>query len=454
MTMNRYLSRIALLIASLLHGAGVAADVTAFINVNVVPMATETVVPAQTVLVEDGIITTIGDVDNVRIPEAALAVDGTDRFLMPGLAEMHAHVPAADSQQLNRFFTLFVASGVTSIRGMLGDPSHLDLRRDILDGNVFGPRLTTSGPSLNGRSVSGATDARRQVREQFAAGYDFIKVHPGLSAEEFTALAQTANNVEIPFAGHVPVAAGLDLALRLGMATIDHLDGYFVALLPPDSAGSGGYGGFFDVMLAAELDVDGIEAVAAATAAAGTWNVPTQTLIEHRLSGIGIDELRSRPEMQYMPRETIERWAAATAALRAESGFDSDVAQLAIAIRRSLILALHRAGARLLLGSDAPQVFNVPGFSVHHELDLLVAAGLTPFEALATGTTAPAEFLGTNTGSVQNGKDADLVLLDANPLEDISNSRRIHGVMLRGEWLSSRDLEERLARFSDSTTRH
>jgi imidazolonepropionase-like amidohydrolase len=452
--MNRCLSRIALLIASLLYGAGVAADVTAFINVNVVPMATETVVPAQTVLVEDGIITTIGDVDIVRIPEDALAVDGTDRFLMPGLAEMHAHVPAADSQQLDRFFTLFVANGVTSIRGMLGDPSHLDLRRDILDGNVFGPRLTTSGPSLNGRSVSGAADARRQVREQSAAGYDFIKVHPGLSAEEFTALAQTASNVEIPFAGHVPVAAGLDLALRLGMATIDHLDGYFVALLPPDSAGSGGYGGFFDVMLAAELDVEGIEAVAAATAAAGTWNVPTQTLIEHRLSGIGIDELKSRPEMQYMPKETIERWAAATAALRAESGFDSDIAQLAIAIRRSLILALHRAGAPLLLGSDAPQVFNVPGFSVHHELDLLVAAGLTPFEALATGTTAPAEFLGTNTGSVQDGRDADLVLLDANPLEDISNSRRIHGVMLRGEWLSSRDLEERLARFSDSTTRH
>jgi hypothetical protein len=249
------------------------------------------------------------------------------------------------------------------------------------------------------------------------------------------------------------VAAGLDLALELRMATIDHLDGYFVALIPPDSAGSGGYGGFFDVMLATDLDVDGIEAVAAATAAAGTWNVPTQTLIEHRLSGIGIDELKSRPEMKYMPKETVERWAEATEALRAESGFDSDVAQLAITIRRSLILALHRAGARLLLGSDAPQVFNVPGFSVHHELDLLVAAGLTPFEALVTGTTAPAEFLGTNTGSVQNGRDADLILLDANPLEDISNSRRIHGVMLRGEWLSSRDLEESLARFSDVTTR-
>jgi len=454
MIMTRRLLQTALLFATGLYGVSVAAaSATAFINVNVVPMATETVLPAQTVLVEDGVITTIGNVDDVRIPEDALAVDGTDRFLMPGLAEMHAHVPTANSRQLDRFFTLFVANGVTSIRGMLGHPSHLDLRRDIFDGKVFGPRLATSGPSLNGRSVSGAADARRQVREQAAAGYDFVKVHPGLSAEEYSALAKTANDIEIPFAGHVPVAAGLDLALQLRMATIDHLDGYFVALLPPDSAESGGYGGFFDVMLAGELDIDGIDAVAAATATAGTWNVPTQTLIEQRLSETGIDELKSRPEMQYMPEETIERWAAATKALRSESGFDQEVAQLAITIRRSLILALHRAGARLLLGSDAPQVFNVPGFSAHRELDLLVAAGLTPFEALATGTTAAAEFLGTNTGSVQVGKEADLILLDANPLQDIANSRRIHGVMLRGQWLSSRDLAERLARFGGSSTR-
>lgn len=450
----RRLPQTALLVTlGLCGGHAAAASTTAFINVNVVPMTTETVIPAQTVLVEDGIIKTIGDVDSVRIPENALAIDGTDRYLMPGLAEMHAHVPVANSGDLDRVFTLFVANGVTSIRGMLGDPSHRELRSNILNGTVFGPRLTTSGPSLNGRSVSGAADARRQVRQQFAAGYDFIKVHPGLSAKEFMALANTANELSIPFAGHVPVAAGLDLALRLRMASIDHLDGYFVALLPPDSAGSGGYGGFFDVMLAAELDIDKIDAVASATAAAGVWNVPTQTLIEQRLSGIAIDELKSLPGIQYMPEATIERWATTTAALRSEKGFNSDIAQRAIAVRRTLILALHRAGARLLLGSDAPQVFNVPGFSAHHELALLVAAGLTPFEALATGTTATAEFLGTNTGSVQTGKDADLILLDANPLEDIANSRRIHGVMLRGHWLSPRDLEARLARYSGDARR-
>jgi len=451
--MKGCMHKILLLSAALLASPHVAANTTAFINVNVIPMTAETVLSAQTVLVEDGIITAIGNVDDVPIPRHALAIDGTDRYLMPGLAEMHAHVPAADSRELDRYFTLFVANGITTIRSMLGHPSHLVLRQQILDGEMFGPRLTIAGPSLNGRTVSGASDARGQVRGQAAAGYDFIKVHPGLSAEEFSAVAVTANEIGMPYSGHVPVAAGLDLALQLGMAAIDHLDGYFVALLPTNSTGAGGYGSFFDVMLAAELDTDGIEALAAATAAAGTWNVPTQTLIEHRLSELSADALQNRPEMQYMPEKTLQQWMADKDKLWSETGFDPEVARLAVEIRRSLILALHRAGARLLLGSDAPQVFNVPGFSAHRELDLLVESGLSPFEALQTGTTAPAEFLGTNTGSVETGKEADLLLLNANPFVDISNSRRIHGVMLRGQWLPVRELDARLVRFRTGADR-
>ncbi len=423
------------------------ADMTAFVNVNVVPMSSDVVIAAQTVVVEDGVIRTIGSVDEIRIPERAKAVDGTDRYLMPGLGEMHAHVPDAESSELDRYFSLFVANGITTIRGMLGRPSHLGLRQRLLDGEVFGPRLFTSGPSLNGRTVSGARDARKQVREQAAAGYDFIKIHPGLSAKEFTALGETANELGIPFAGHVPVAAGVTTALNLEMTAIDHLDGYFVALLPPDSHRSGGYGGLFDVMLAAELEAERIEDVVAATAVAGTWNVPTQVLIEQLVSEVSVAELRNRPEMKYMPRQTVQNWVASKKAQIAERDFDPEVAALAIDLRRKLILALHDAGARLLLGSDAPQIFNVPGFSAHRELEVLVASGLSPFEALQTGTMAVAEFFGTNTGSVQVGKDADLVLLDANPLDDIKNSRRIHGVMLRGTWIPATRLADRLAKY-------
>ncbi|MDH3577120.1 MAG: amidohydrolase family protein [Gammaproteobacteria bacterium] len=445
--MKTVVRRWALFFITLLGAEVSFADTTAFVNVNVVPMSSDAVITAQTVLVEDGFISAIGSVDEIRIPKGTKAIDGTDRYLMPGLAEMHAHIPEADSNNLDRDFSLFVANGVTTVRGMLGLPSHVPLREALLSGEVFGPRLITSGPSLNGRSVAGAADARRQVREQAAFGYDFIKIHPGLSSEEFQAIAETANELGIPFAGHVPVAVGVEAALKLRMRAIDHLDGYFVALLPPGSHRSGGYGGFFDVMLAAELEQERIDELAVATTAAGTWNVATQVLIENRISDVPVAELINRPESKYMPQATLQRWADRKQETLVERGFDPEAAALAIKLRRRLILALHQEGAGLLLGSDAPQVFNVPGFSLHRELDVLVASGLTPFEALRTGTAAVAEFFGTNAGYVQVGKDADLVLLDANPLENIENSRRIHGVMLRGSWLSGKTLEERLEKY-------
>ncbi|RZV39220.1 MAG: amidohydrolase [Chromatiales bacterium] len=443
MRMRQYLILIFALVAS---SAGLAAP-TVIVNVNVVPMTSETVLEAQTVVLNEGVIAVLGSVDEVPIPKDATVVDGTDRFLMPGLAEMHAHVPGADSAELDRYFSLYVANGVTTIRGMLGQRSHLALREQLLDGSVFGPRLVTSGPSFNGRSVAGVEQARQMVRDQHAAGYDFVKIHPGLTADEFIAIGETANELGMPFAGHVPVATGIERALQLNMATIDHLDGYFVALLPTDSDGYGGYGGFFEVMLANELDAERIPEMARATAAAGTWNVATEVLIEARINATPVAELRNLPGMQYMPKATVERWVASKKALLAERDFNPETAELAIALRRQLILELHKAGAGLLLGSDSPQVFNVPGFSIHEELDTLIASGLTPYAALRTGTVAAAEFLGTNAGAVAVGRDADLVLLDANPLDNIRNARRIHGVVLRGTWFSADSLEKRLSRY-------
>lgn len=434
-------------IVSFVLAGKAAADVTAFINVNVLPMSEERIVAQQTVIVRDGVIALIGDVDDVPVPEDARVVDGTDRFLLPGLAEMHAHVPPAESGQLERDFALFLANGVTIVRGMLGHPSHLQLREDLLDGRIPGPRLITSGPSLNGRSVSGAADGARQVREQHSAGYDFVKIHPGLDDAEFEAIAATANELGMPFAGHVPVAVGLRNALESGIASIDHLDGYMAALMPPQYDASGGYGGFFDVLLAGDVNADRIAALAEATAAAGTWIVPTETLVEQLINEVPVSELRSREEMQYVPAATLDRWVGAKEGQLQERGFSKDVAERAISIRRSLILALHEAGAGILLGSDAPQIFNVPGFSLHRELELMVAAGLSPFEALQAGTTNVARFLELRTGVIEPGYAADLVMLDSNPLEDISSTRRIHGVMVRGGWYSNADIEALLGRF-------
>lgn len=445
--MKRLLVTIALILV-MLAAPAFSAQTTAFINVNLVPMTTERVIAQQTVVVSDGIIAALGPVDETPIPRGAVVIDGTDRFLMPGLAEMHAHVPAADSEDLDRNLSLYVANGVTTIRGMLGQASHIELREKLNDGVVFGPRLVTSGPSFNGRSVVGVAQAQQRVRDQHRMGFDFVKIHPGLTAGEFEAIAETANELGMPFAGHVPVATGVARALQLGIATIDHLDGYFPALLPASSVGAGGYGGFFDVMLAAEIDESRIPGIARATAVANTWNVPTEILVEVRVNARSTAELRNLPGMEFMPRETVERWVASKEALLAERGFDPEVAARAVELRRRLILELHRAGAGLLLGSDSPQVFNVPGFSLHRELGTLVAAGLTPYEALRTGTIAVSEFLGRNTGIVATGRDADLVLLDANPLEDIHHAQRIHGVMLRGIWYSADSLYERLARYA------
>jgi imidazolonepropionase-like amidohydrolase len=424
-----------LLMIFLTFSAATSAASTAFVNVNLIPMTSEIVVAGQTVVVEDGIIVAIGGVNELTVPESAKSVDGSGRYLMPGLAEMHAHVPDPGSENFDRYMVLFVANGVTTIRGMLGQPSHLSLRQQILNDEIFGPRLITSGPSLNGNSVSSVADGKQQVIAQQAAGYDFLKIHPGLSLEEFTAIAETANELGIPFAGHVPSAVSLDKALSLGMASIEHLDGYMPALLPADSGRTGGNAGLF-------------MEVAAQTAKAGSWNVPTQSLIEHLATNtVTIAELRNRPEMHYMPRKTVQEWLSITEKERKVEGLTAEIAARAIEVRRKLILALHESGAGLLLGSDAPQILNVPGFSIHRELELIVAAGLTPFEALQTGTTAVAEYLGTNTGAIAVGREADLILLDTSPLVDITNSNNIHGVMLRGTWLSKSDLHERLSTY-------
>ncbi len=432
------LTLVAVLLASASAHAG-----TAIVNVNVVPMTREVVLDAHTVIVEDGRIAVVGPVDTVPVPDGMLIIDGTDRYLIPGLGEMHAHVPAVGSANLDRVLTLFAVNGVTLIRGMLGQPSHLGLRAALAEQQRFGPRLVTSGPSLNGNSVSGKEDGQRQVEAQFAAGYDFIKIHPGLEEDEFVAITATAARLGMPVAGHVPSSVGVEAALAAGMASIDHLDGYLSAMLPPNSPGAGGYGGFFGVLLADLVDPSRIATLVDATAAAGTWTVPTQTLVEQRVDATPAAELAARSDMQYMPESTVSNWLAAKTDTISERDYDIDLVEKAIALRRSLIRNLHAQTGRLLLGSDAPQVFNVPGFSAHHELELYVESGLSAFEALAAGTTAVADFLGMNTGTIEPGRDADLVLLDDNPLNDIRNTRRVHGVMLQGTWYSNGDLEAR-----------
>lgn len=425
---------------------GAPAGTTAFVSVGVIPMDRERVLEDRTVLVRDGRIERIGPADEVEVPDGA-RVAGEGGYLMPGLGEMHAHIPPDGGREwMERVLFLYLANGVTTARGMLGQPVHLQLREDVAAGEVAGPRIYTSGPSLNGNSIPGPDSARRAVRRQHEDGYDFLKIHPGLTLEEYDALVEEARRVGIRWAGHVSHDVGLHHALETGQASIDHLDKYVVALLPDGADYAPEDAGFFGYGLLERVDRSKIPELARATAEAGVWNVPTQSLLESILSRTSPEEMAAAPEVRYMPREVVEGWKEAKARFDADPENTAERAEAYLQLRRDLIRALHEAGAPLLLGSDAPQIFQVPGFSVHDELRLLVESGLSPYEALATGTRNVAAYFGDEAeyGTVSEGKVADLVLLEANPLEDIAATSGIRGVMARGRWLPSDTLERRL----------
>ena len=294
--------------------------------------------------------------------------------------------------------------------------------------------------------------AAKAVTEQKAAGYDFLKIHPGIRREVFDTLAATAQRVGIPFAGHVPLDVGLARALETRFWTIDHLDGYLEAMLRSGAPLDASQSAFFAVNLAEYADESKLAALVAATKKAGVWNVPTEVLMDNLIVGGSAEELAARPEMRYVAPATLAQWAEQKGGLLEGTGASAASARRMIELRRKLIKALHEGGAGLLLGSDAPQVYNVPGFSTHRELEALVTAGLTPYQALETGTRNVAVFFGTlkDTGTIEQGKRADLVLLDADPLKDVRNTTRRAGVMLRGRWMPQAEIETRLAAIAKS----
>src|SRR5262245_39137596 len=419
------------------------ADAFVFENVTVIPMDRERRLPDRAVVVRGGRIAEIGPSDSVRAPEGALRIDGRGKFLIPGLAEMHGHFPGPQAiTQLgqaygDRLLFLFVANGVTTVRGMLGGPRDLQVRADVARGERLGPQLFVAGPSFNGQSVPTVEAAWRAVTDQRAAGYDLLKIHPGVRREVFDEVVAQARREGIPFAGHIPEEVGLTRALLSGIRSVEHLDGYVEAMVRDRAVPEGTNPGLFGYGLLDYLDESRLAALAAATRSAGAWNAPTLVLIENRFTAETPEQVGERPEMRYLPAPVVKQWVDAARAGLKEAGPDAaERGRRFVALRRRIVRALRDAGAGLLLGADTPQVFNVPGFATIQELEALVAAGLTPYQALEAGTRNPALALGLEAsfGTVEAGKRADLVLLDADPLADIRNIRRRAGVMVAGRW--------------------
>jgi hypothetical protein len=413
-------------------------------DVHVLSMENDRILDHQTIIVEDGIIRWVGDAEDAEMPLNAEVVRG-NFYVMPGLSEMHAHIPqpGQGEQVMKDALALYLSQGITTIRGMLGHPAHLDLRDQAAAGEIDSPRIFTSGPSFSGGSVDSPEQARQMVRQQADAGYDLLKFHPGLTVEEFSAITDEANKLEIEFSGHISHDVGLERSLNARQGTIDHLDRYmeFLAGNPEDRDDPSII--YFGYDLAYDIEEGRIEEAAQMTEEAGVWNVPTHTLLHNVFNpDLSVEMMRNWPGMEYISESTLDNWSGYVRNLRASEDYNADKAHRFLDIRDSLLLAIHKAGAGLMLGADAPQIFNPPGFSAHRELSLLVEAGLTPYEALKTGTVNVARYLNEtgSAGIIAVGARADLLFLDVNPLETIPFQNHIEGVVSAGVYYDREQL--------------
>lgn len=452
-------------LALTLLAAPAAAQTVAFTDVSVLPMDRETVVPNQTVVVRDGRIVAVGAAGSVQVPAGAQRIDGRGRFLMPGMAEMHAHLPGpnAPPQLMQDILFLYVANGITTIRGMLGAPNQFEARERVRRGELIGPSMLLAGPSLNQNTATTAEAGAALVDANIKAGYDLQKVHPGVTRAAFDAAQAVAKPHRFTFAGHVPPEIGLEHALAVKQ-DIDHLDGYLEAAVP-------------EAVLARilspteqitwaeiirSIDDARIPALVEATKRAGIYNAPTMYLWENFWGEPNVDSITSLPEMRYVSAQQVQAWRNQKqnrAQFDAQNGITPAERARLIEFRRKLIRALAESGAPLLLGTDSPQMFNVPGFALHQEAALLGRIGVSPFRILQSGTANVGrytrEVLGKDEafGTVAPGQRADLVLLDGNPLQDLANLQRRAGVMVRGRWLPAAEIEAGLAAIAARNAR-
>ncbi|GAB3909516.1 amidohydrolase family protein [Larkinella knui] len=420
-----------------------------FKSVNVIPMDQERVLENQTVVVKNGRITAMGAEGKVQYGKDAQVIDASGKYLTPGWAEIHAHVPPIDDiEPMKDVLILYLANGITTIRGMLGHPKHLELRSKINSGEILGPHFYPSGPSFSGQTVKSAEQGAQMVRDQKAAGYDFLKLHPGLTKETFPAIAKTAREVGMPFVGHVSFNVGTWMAIDAGYSSIDHLDSFMEAITPGSDTLVEQETGLFGSWIGYRADPAMIPKLVKGLHDKNIRVVPTEALAERWLSPLPAEEFTKDPEMKYMKPEDVQNWTRTKNNYNSNPKFTKEHARKYIEMRRKILYECQKNGVDILLGSDAPQVFNVPGFSIHHEMKFLVGAGLTPYETLRTGTVNVASYLKKpDSGVIKTGNVSDLVLLSGNPLKDIGQTKNIEGVMIGTNWLSKAYIQKELKKL-------
>jgi hypothetical protein len=429
----------------LLLAAGPACADDLFLkNVNVVDVGAGAVVAARSVLVSDGSIKEIGAQESLRSPAGARVIDAQGRYLMPALWDMHTHPMAPEA------LAMLVANGVGGVRVMWGLPRHLEWRARVELGELLGPRMLIAGPIIEGvppqrlasvvdtegrRLVKTFADGVAEVRRQKAAAYDYIKVYNNVPLEAYNGLVAEAARSGIPVVGHVPFAAGIDGVLAARQKSIEHLRGYIEKLVPADAPIQPGID-LRSRMLAWEYaDVSRIPELVRATRAAGAWQCPTLGTAIYWAPSSDVERYLATPEAGYLDAQTRDMFRHRERVKWLSNFSEADFARTPRGEEKqaALLRAMHAAGVPLLAGTDTDTF----GFALHRELEALVKVGLTPAEALQTATINPARFVGleNEVGRVAAGYAADLILLDANPLQDIRNTHSINAVILHGKLL-------------------
>jgi imidazolonepropionase-like amidohydrolase len=454
----------------------------AITNVTVIDMTGIEPRTGRTVLVTGERIVAVGDTAAVHLPRGTTIVDGTGKFLIPGLVDMHVHLTAAGEPDGSRRFMipLQLANGITTVRDMGGYlESLVPLREEIKKGKRLGPQIFYAGPYLDGSPPSfqpsfvviNREQASEDVRQLVQRGVDFIKVQSILSRDAYFAIAQAARREKIPFVGHVPDQVTAAEAADAGQHSIEHLTNVLRACssdearlmreqfyVPPKretAVQARERVVRWQRELMGSYSEAASDALIAKFVAKDVWQTPTLVLLKH--DAFPTLELGRAEHERYVPSATMQFWEKDRAQqMRFVTQAESDLRAQLLKKSESLVAQMQKNGVHVLAGTDSPAPDVVPGYSLHEELELLVEAGFEPKEALRAATSAAAEFLGKSKdwGTVAPGKYADLVLLDANPLEEIRNTRRIRAVVVRGQMLDRVALDRLLAEEASFASGH
>jgi imidazolonepropionase-like amidohydrolase len=428
-------------------------------HVTVIDVAGGLTSPDMTVVITDDRISDLGEAKKVSVPPGAKVLNATGKFLIPGLWDMHVHWYTRDT------FTLFTANGVTGIREMFGNSDLLRWRDETAKGSLPGPRMIVASPIIDGPepvwpnsiSVRNEDEGRKAVRKVKQWGADFVKVYSLLPRDAYFGIADEAKRQGLTFVGHVPNSVSPSEASDAGQKSIEHLTGIIIECSDKETELRNEIAKAKSQGARARAHAEALETYNNQKAAQlfarfvknETWQCPTLTVLRSS-AYLGDEKFRNDWRLKYISRRIQQRWS-----LRIANRNERDSADGKKVFQKELEIvgAMRKAGVPLLAGTDTGNPFCFPGFSLHEELALLVIAGLTPIEALRSATLGPAKFLGLDKtlGTIEQGKIADLVLLDANPLEDIRNTQRINAVVSKGRLFDRKALDKMLAQAEATT---